>query len=64
MLDRKKVQKRREELKLSQPEAAKLAGFKTFQQWAKLEQVDTDARATTLAAVAKALRCKVDELLK
>ena len=64
MLDRQKVKDRREALKLSQEEAAKLAGFRAFQQWARLEQNDTDARASTLMAVAKVLRCKIESLLK
>jgi transcriptional regulator with XRE-family HTH domain len=63
MLDARKVRARREALTLTQGEAAKRAGFETYQQWARLEQENRDPRASTLAKIAHALRCKIEDLL-
>lgn len=56
----------REKLKLSQGEAAQLAGFKTRQQWSNIERDATgyEISMTTLERIAKALGVKAKDLLK
>lgn len=56
---------RREKLGLTQEKAAKLAGIGTRFHWSRIE---TGARKTphltTLSKIAKALNCKVQQLLQ
>jgi transcriptional regulator with XRE-family HTH domain len=64
MVNTEFVKARRIKLKLTQEQAALLAGMKLSQQWSRIENGETaNPRADTLAAIAKALQCKVDSLL-
>lgn len=59
-----KIKTLREKKGLSMGEAAKRAGLRTIQRWSDLENGRHDnPRVLTLAAVAKVLGCKVDDLL-
>ena len=63
-LDPAKIRSRREKLGLTQPQAARLAGLTTWQHWQKLELGRTpNPRADTLAAVARVLGCRAEDLL-
>lgn len=65
MLNGKKMKSLRESLRLSQQDAADLAGFTNYQQWAALEAGrKKHPRADTLAAIARALKCSMEVLLK
>lgn len=64
-LDQQEVKRRREAKGMSQAEAAKLAGFKSAIQWWDIEnKPNRDPRVSTVAAVARSLGCKVDQLLR
>lgn len=59
------IRNRREQLKLTQAEAADRAGFSNAQKWSQYETgYIPDPQLSTLEAIAKALRCKVARLLK
>jgi transcriptional regulator with XRE-family HTH domain len=65
MLDFEKMKTLREKLKLSQQQAADLAGLTGRQQW---NDIESGRRATitlaTLDKIAAALGCKAKDLLK
>lgn len=64
-VDTEEIRSRRERLGLTQLSAAKAAGWLTQQQWAHVENGERpDPRISTLATVARVLKCKVDDLLK
>ncbi len=64
MVNAREIQRRRELLKLNQPEAAARAGFKTAQQWNNIEKGHrANVRADTLASIARALGCTMEELM-
>jgi transcriptional regulator with XRE-family HTH domain len=59
------IKSRREQLGLSQDEAATLAGFPNRQKWSQYENGRIpDPQLSTLEAIAKALRCGVVKLIK
>lgn len=61
----REIKRRRVAKGLSLSDAATLAGWKAAQQWANIEYGRrTDPSIKTMVAVAKALGCKVDDLLK
>jgi transcriptional regulator with XRE-family HTH domain len=65
MLDTEFIRTRRKKLKLTQTQAAKLAGIATNVHWSRIEAGKIKGvKLDTLAGVAKALRCKVARLLK
>ena len=64
MLDAEKVERLRRRLGLSQEEAAIAAGLKTRQRWHNIVSGNGDVKLSTLAGIAKALRCDAKELLK
>lgn len=66
MLDHAKVKALRIKHGLSQGDAAKLAGFKTRQQWSNLERDATGyaVSMSSLEKIAKALGVKAKDLLK
>jgi transcriptional regulator with XRE-family HTH domain len=66
MLDHAKIKRLRLKQGLSQGDAAKLAGFKTRQQWSNVERNATgySVSMATLERMAKALGVKARELLK
>jgi len=58
------IKSRRIKLKLTQAQAAKLAGIATHVHWSRIERGTVKGvQLTTLIGVAKALRCKVVHLL-
>jgi len=60
-----KIRELREKLGLTQLEAAKRAGFKTKQEWYRIESGENgDLRVSTLESVAAALGVKAKDLLK
>lgn len=62
-LDPEKIKSRREHLTYSQGEMARRAGM-SVQQWNALETgKKEDPRVATVETVAKALRCKIDDLM-
>lgn len=64
-VDTNEIRRRRKRQKLTLAKAAKLAGWKSAQHWANVEQGrQGNMRVATLVAVAKVLGCKVDALLK
>lgn len=63
-LDPSKIKARREKLGLTQTEAAERAGL-LQPNWARIEGGQhTDPTLSTALAIAKALRCKVESLVK
>jgi transcriptional regulator with XRE-family HTH domain len=59
------IRQRREQLKLTQAEAAKRAGFPNLQKWSQYENGHIpDPQLSSLESIAKALRCSVARLLK
>ena len=59
------IRKRRIALKLTQAQAAERAGFPNLQKWSQYERGRiADPQLSTLEAIAKALRCKVANLLR
>lgn len=64
MVNGKEVKRRRTKLKLSQQQAAERIGW-TAQRWSDFENNrNSDPRVSTLVAVAKVLKCRIDQLLK
>lgn len=60
----KRIKALRNRKGLTMATAARLSGLKTIQRWSDLENGrHKNPRAFTLAAVARVLGCKVDELL-
>jgi transcriptional regulator with XRE-family HTH domain len=58
MLNIEFIRQRRETLKLTQAEAAKLAGFSNLQKWSQYETGRIpDPQLSSVIAIAKALRC-------
>lgn len=65
IVNTKEIRRRRKAKKLSMAAAARLAGWKAPQQWANIEyDRRSDPAVSTLVAVAKALDCTVDDLIK
>lgn len=59
------IRKRRDELGLTQAEAADKAGFPNAQKWSNYENGRIpDPQLSTLEAIAKALRCPVAKLIR
>jgi transcriptional regulator with XRE-family HTH domain len=59
------IRTRRLALKLTQADAAKAAGFPNGQKWSNYETGQIpDPQLSTLEAIAKALRCKVERLIR
>lgn len=59
------IRQRREQLGLTQAEAAKAAGFPNLQKWSQYETGRIpDPQLSSLESIAKALRCSVARLLK
>jgi DNA-binding XRE family transcriptional regulator len=59
------IKRRRDELKLSQQQCADLAGMSNRQKWCDVETGDADnPKLKTLEAIAKALKCRVADLIK
>lgn len=63
LLSAAKLKRFRPKLGLEQRMAAKLAGWQRGQSWHKLELRDTDVRISTLATVARVLKCRIEDLL-
>jgi transcriptional regulator with XRE-family HTH domain len=64
-LNKERIKALREKLGLTQDEAARLAGFTSRQAWNNLEGgAVPNPRADTLAKVAKALGCRMEDLLQ
>lgn len=65
IVNTREIKRRRSKLGLSMASAAKLAGWKTAQQWANVEYgTKKDPLVSTMFKVAKALGCKIDDLVK
>lgn len=65
MLRRDEIKRRRELLGLTLDEAAKRAGFEHRQRWYAIEVGDRDnISVQTLEAIASALGCSLDDLVK
>lgn len=65
VVNQAEIKRRREKLGLSQSEAAALAGFKSAIQWWDIEKKPgRDPLVSTMVKVARALGCKVDQLLR
>ena len=63
-MDRDAIRARREKLTLTLDEAAKRAGLASRQRWWQIEAgVIPDPRASMLWAIARALGCRMDELM-
>jgi len=63
ILDPQKVRDRREKLKLTQTKCAELSGM-PVPHWNRIEAGGRpDPQLSTLARVAKALRCKITEIV-
>lgn len=63
MVNGKEVKRRREKMKLTQGEAAVSVGW-SAQRWSDFEnERNPDPRVSTLAAVAKVLKCRLDDLV-
>jgi transcriptional regulator with XRE-family HTH domain len=59
------IRQRREQLGLTQADAAKRAGFPNLQKWSQYETGRIpDPQLSSLEAIAKALKCGVARLLK
>jgi transcriptional regulator with XRE-family HTH domain len=59
------IRSRRKELKLTQAQAAKLAGFPNLQKWSQYEKGHIpDPQLSSLEAIAKALRCNIAKLVQ
>ena len=63
LLSAAKVRSYRERIGLQQKQAAKLAGWQRGQSWHKLEVQNCDVRISTLATVARVLKCGIEDLL-
>lgn len=64
MLNHHEVKRRREAKKLSQAEAARQAGFASYQQWWNVENGRSPMpRLDTLLALANVLECSISELV-
>ena len=63
MLRTDEIRRRRERLGLTMAQAAERAGFKTAQHWNSIESGwRPNIQSSSLAAVAKALECLMDDL--
>lgn len=59
------IRARREQLKLTQAQAAERAGFPNLQKWSQYEKGRIkDPQLSTLEAMARALRCGVAKLVR
>lgn len=64
-LNHKFIARRRKQLKLTQQECADAAKFPNLQKWSNYENGRIpDPQLSTLEAIAKALRCKVADLIR
>lgn len=63
-MNRKEIKRRRLVLGLTLQAAAERAGWKMAQQWKNIEDQKLDLRASTLEKIARALGCRVDDILK
>lgn len=64
-IDRDEIKRRREALGLTMEEAAQRAGFSGRQRWNGIEKGERQEVAfSTIVAVAKALGCTCDDLIK
>jgi transcriptional regulator with XRE-family HTH domain len=65
MIDTAKIARLRKRLKLTQDQAAKLAGMKSRQHWYEIESGGNPSVTTTmLDRIAAALGCRAKNLLK
>lgn len=65
MINREEIRRRREAIGMTMVEAAVAAGFKHRQQWYAIETGQRKGLAVeTLSAVARALRCNIDDLMQ
>ncbi len=59
------IRKRREQLGLTQKQCADAAGFPNLQKWSNYENGRVpDPRLSTLESIARALKCRVPQLIK
>jgi transcriptional regulator with XRE-family HTH domain len=59
------IRQRREQLGLTQQQAADAAGFPNLQKWSQYETGKIpDPQLSSLESIARALKCKVGKLLK
>ena len=60
-----KLKKRRKELKITQKLASELArvNFRVYQHYEQGHNELADAKYSTVASIAKALQCKIDDII-
>lgn len=64
MVNRDEIRRRRIELEFTLQEAGERAGFSGRQRWSGIEQGErSNPSVTTMAAVARALGCTIEDLL-